>query len=318
MRRSLTATSALELDRSNWRTYNNRAAVFVGLKKFDLAMTDVNAGLEIAPNSATLRKSREVVTAAPQRRSCANAGASRTKPDGATRTGSGRGSVAVQRCWEPAASCRSSSRSSSAPSTTTCSAMRWWCPSPSARPSPADDAGDPGERGAGPVHPAVLPVLRAGRPARRQVREEPADPPDAPRRSGADVLRGASRCTSATSRCCSRVIFLLGVLATIFGPLKYSLMPQHLRQSELVGGNALVDAGTFLAILVGTIAAACSRRRRTPRPPRQRRRCASRGRRHDGRGGRRHVPVLALHSARRSHRSRRSRSTSIRSPRPGK
>jgi 1-acyl-sn-glycerol-3-phosphate acyltransferase len=50
------------------------------------------------------------------------------------------------------------------------------------------------------------------------------------------------------------VIFLMGVLATIFGPLKYSLMPQHLRQSELVGGNALVDSGTFLAILVGTIA----------------------------------------------------------------
>ncbi|HEV7607125.1 MAG TPA: MFS transporter [Steroidobacteraceae bacterium] len=50
------------------------------------------------------------------------------------------------------------------------------------------------------------------------------------------------------------VIFMLGVLATIFGPLKYSLMPQHLRPSELVGGNALVDAGTFLAILIGTIA----------------------------------------------------------------
>jgi 1-acyl-sn-glycerol-3-phosphate acyltransferase len=49
------------------------------------------------------------------------------------------------------------------------------------------------------------------------------------------------------------LIFLLGVLATIFGPLKYSLMPQHLRQSELVGGNALVDAGTFIAILIGTI-----------------------------------------------------------------
>src|SRR6187549_4218020 len=49
------------------------------------------------------------------------------------------------------------------------------------------------------------------------------------------------------------VIFLLGVLATIFGPLKYSLMPQHLSQSELVGGNALVDAGTFIAILIGTI-----------------------------------------------------------------
>jgi len=49
------------------------------------------------------------------------------------------------------------------------------------------------------------------------------------------------------------LIFLLGMLATIFGPLKYSLMPQHLRQSELVGGNALVDAGTFIAILIGTI-----------------------------------------------------------------
>lgn len=52
---------ALELDRHNWRTYNNRAAVFVGLKRFDLAMTDVNSGLEIAPDSATLLKSREVV-----------------------------------------------------------------------------------------------------------------------------------------------------------------------------------------------------------------------------------------------------------------
>ncbi len=46
------------------------------------------------------------------------------------------------------------------------------------------------------------------------------------------------------------LLFLLGVLATVFGPLKYSLMPQHLRQSELVGGNALVDSGTFLAILI--------------------------------------------------------------------
>lgn len=52
---------ALELDPGNWRTYNNRAAVFVGLKQFDLAMTDVNTGLEIAPDSATLRKSRDVV-----------------------------------------------------------------------------------------------------------------------------------------------------------------------------------------------------------------------------------------------------------------
>jgi tetratricopeptide (TPR) repeat protein len=53
--------SALELDTTNWRTYNNRAAVFVGMKKFDLAMTDVNIGLTIAPDSQTLLKSREVV-----------------------------------------------------------------------------------------------------------------------------------------------------------------------------------------------------------------------------------------------------------------
>jgi 1-acyl-sn-glycerol-3-phosphate acyltransferase len=50
------------------------------------------------------------------------------------------------------------------------------------------------------------------------------------------------------------LLFLSGILATIFGPLKYSLMPQHLRPSELIGGNALVDSGTFIAILVGTIA----------------------------------------------------------------
>ena len=99
------------------------------------------------------------------------------------------------------------------------------------------------------------------------------------------------------------VIFLLGVLATIFGPLKYSLMPQHLRQSELVGGNALVDAGTFIAILVGTIVGGLL----APTSAHgggEWRRCASRGRGdHGGRGGR-HVPVRTRHSARGSHRSR--------------
>jgi tetratricopeptide (TPR) repeat protein len=52
---------ALELDSTNWRTYNNRAAVFVGMGKLDLAMTDVNAGLELAPDSETLHKSKQVV-----------------------------------------------------------------------------------------------------------------------------------------------------------------------------------------------------------------------------------------------------------------
>jgi tetratricopeptide (TPR) repeat protein len=52
---------ALELDRDNWRTYNNRAAVFTGLKQFELAIADVHRGLALAPYSGTLHKSLEVV-----------------------------------------------------------------------------------------------------------------------------------------------------------------------------------------------------------------------------------------------------------------
>jgi len=52
---------SLDLDRTNWRAFNNRAAVYVGLEMFELAMTDVNAGLELAPDSKTLHKSLEVV-----------------------------------------------------------------------------------------------------------------------------------------------------------------------------------------------------------------------------------------------------------------
>lgn len=52
---------SLELDRENWRAFNNRAAVYVGLKLYDFAMNDVNAGLEISPKSRILHKSLEVV-----------------------------------------------------------------------------------------------------------------------------------------------------------------------------------------------------------------------------------------------------------------
>jgi tetratricopeptide (TPR) repeat protein len=52
---------SLELSRENWRAFNNRAAVYVGLKLYDFAMTDVNAGLELAPGSRILHKSLEVV-----------------------------------------------------------------------------------------------------------------------------------------------------------------------------------------------------------------------------------------------------------------
>jgi 1-acyl-sn-glycerol-3-phosphate acyltransferase len=48
-------------------------------------------------------------------------------------------------------------------------------------------------------------------------------------------------------------LFLLGLHSTLFGPVKYAILPQHLRDEELVGGNALIEAGTFVAILVGTL-----------------------------------------------------------------
>ncbi len=46
---------------------------------------------------------------------------------------------------------------------------------------------------------------------------------------------------------------LLGVHSTLFGPVKYAILPQHLKTEELVGGNGLVEMGTFVAILLGTI-----------------------------------------------------------------
>ncbi len=51
-------------------------------------------------------------------------------------------------------------------------------------------------------------------------------------------------------------LFLMGTQSSLFGPVKYSILPQHLRADELVGGNGLVEMGTFLAILIGTVAGA--------------------------------------------------------------
>lgn len=47
--------------------------------------------------------------------------------------------------------------------------------------------------------------------------------------------------------------FLMGLHSTLFGPVKYAYLPQHLANHELVGGNGLVEMGTFVAILIGTI-----------------------------------------------------------------
>lgn len=48
--------------------------------------------------------------------------------------------------------------------------------------------------------------------------------------------------------------FLMGLHSTLFGPVKYALLPQVLTERELVGGNALVESGTFVAILLGNLA----------------------------------------------------------------
>lgn len=49
------------------------------------------------------------------------------------------------------------------------------------------------------------------------------------------------------------ILFMMGVHSTFFGPIKYSLLPEHLKDDELISGNGLIEGGTFLAILLGTI-----------------------------------------------------------------
>ena len=50
------------------------------------------------------------------------------------------------------------------------------------------------------------------------------------------------------------VLFLMGAQSAFFSPAKYSILPQHLREDELIAGNGLIQMGTYLAILTGTIA----------------------------------------------------------------
>jgi 1-acyl-sn-glycerol-3-phosphate acyltransferase len=50
------------------------------------------------------------------------------------------------------------------------------------------------------------------------------------------------------------VLFMMGVHSTVFGPIKYAILPQALKPTELVGGNGMVEMGTQLAILIGMVA----------------------------------------------------------------
>ena len=51
------------------------------------------------------------------------------------------------------------------------------------------------------------------------------------------------------------LLFVMGTQSSFFGPVKYAIIPQHLDEHELLGGNALVEMGTFVAILLGTLGA---------------------------------------------------------------
>ena len=56
---------------------------------------------------------------------------------------------------------------------------------------------------------------------------------------------------------------LMGIHSTFFGPIKYAILPQHLEKDEVLGGTGLVEAGTYIAILLGTILAGIL----SPHPP---------------------------------------------------
>jgi hypothetical protein len=45
----------------------------------------------------------------------------------------------------------------------------------------------------------------------------------------------------------------MGVHSTLFGPVKYAYLPQHLKPDELVGGNGVIEMGTFVGILLGEV-----------------------------------------------------------------
>jgi acyl-[acyl-carrier-protein]-phospholipid O-acyltransferase/long-chain-fatty-acid--[acyl-carrier-protein] ligase len=49
------------------------------------------------------------------------------------------------------------------------------------------------------------------------------------------------------------ILFLTGTQSTFFGPIKYGILPEKIKEDELIGGNGLIEAGTFISILVGTL-----------------------------------------------------------------
>ena len=61
--------------------------------------------------------------------------------------------------------------------------------------------------------------------------------------------------TSAPVLLMLMALFMTGIQSTFLGPIKYAILPQHLRKDEVLAGTGLVEAGTYIAILAGTILA---------------------------------------------------------------
>ena len=68
------------------------------------------------------------------------------------------------------------------------------------------------------------------------------------------MIVAAAAVIAASATALLALLFVMGVQAAFFGPIKYAILPDLLAPGELLLGNALVEAGTFLAILLGTIA----------------------------------------------------------------
>jgi acyl-[acyl-carrier-protein]-phospholipid O-acyltransferase / long-chain-fatty-acid--[acyl-carrier-protein] ligase len=68
------------------------------------------------------------------------------------------------------------------------------------------------------------------------------------------MLAAAAGVLAGSTSVLLALLFEMGIQAAFFGPLKYAILPDLLARDELLLGNALVEAGTFLAILLGTIA----------------------------------------------------------------
>ena len=101
---------------------------------------------------------------------------------------------------------------------------------------------------------AVLPALRARRRTGRSLRQGLVAQRIKLAEIGAAVVAVAGFGFHSLSLLFAAV-FIFGTLAALFGPIKYGILPDLLERRELPSGNALIEAGTFLAILLGTIVA---------------------------------------------------------------